>query len=40
MKIGKILIAALAVSLFGAVFAGVTCGWLFNWVYKLEPTNV
>ena len=40
MKIGKILIAALAVSLFSAIFAGVTCGWLFNWVYKLEPTNV
>lgn len=40
MKKGKILIAALAVSLFGAIFAGVTCGWLFNWVYKLEPTNV
>ncbi|MDD5634697.1 MAG: hypothetical protein PHW46_05430 [Candidatus Omnitrophica bacterium] len=40
MKIGKVLIAALAVSLFGAVFAGVTCGWLFSWVYKLEPTNV
>lgn len=40
MKIGKILIAALVVSLFSAIFAGVTCGWLFNWVYKLEPTNV
>ena len=40
MKIGKILIAALAVSLFGAIFAGLTCGWLFNWVYKLAPTNV
>jgi hypothetical protein len=40
MKMGKVLIAALAVSLFSAVFAGLTCGWLFNWVYKLEPTNV
>jgi hypothetical protein len=40
MKIGKILIAALAVSLFGAIFSGLTCGWLFNWIYKLEPTNV
>ncbi|MDD5681660.1 MAG: hypothetical protein PHI59_10540 [Candidatus Omnitrophica bacterium] len=40
MKIGKILIAALAVSLFGAIFGAVTCGWLFSWVYKLEPTNV
>jgi hypothetical protein len=40
MKIGKVLIAAVTVSVFGAIFAGVTCGWLFNWVYKLEPTNV
>jgi hypothetical protein len=40
MKIGKILAAAFAVSLFGAVFAGLTCGWMFNWVYKLEPVNV
>jgi hypothetical protein len=40
MKIGKILIAALVVSLVSAIFAGVTCGWLFNWVYKLEPTNI
>jgi len=40
MKIGKIIIAALIISLFSAIFAGVTCGWLFNWVYKLEPTNV
>jgi hypothetical protein len=40
MRMGKILVAALVVSLFSAVFAGVTCGWLFNWVYKLEPTNV
>jgi len=40
MKIGKILIAAAAVSVFGAIFGGVTCGWLFNWVYKLEPVNV
>lgn len=40
MKIGKILIAAVALSLFGMIFGGVTCGWLFNWVYKLEPVNV
>ncbi|MDD5194209.1 MAG: hypothetical protein PHQ96_00860 [Candidatus Omnitrophica bacterium] len=40
MKIGRMLIAAVAISLFGAIFGGLTCGWLFNWVYKLEPTNV
>jgi len=37
MKIGKALIAAAVVSVFGTIFAGLTCGWLFNWVYKLEP---
>ena len=40
MKIGKILIAAVAVSVFSAIFGGVTCGGIFSWVYKLEPTNV
>ena len=40
MKIGKILIAGLAVSVFSAIFAGATCGYLFSWVYKLEPTNI
>ena len=40
MKIGKILIAAVLLSVFGAIFGAVTCGGLFNWVYKLEPTNV
>ncbi len=40
MNIKKILIATLAVTVFDAVIGGLTCGWLFNWVYKLEPTNV
>lgn len=40
MKIGKILIAGLALSVFGAISGAVTCGGIFNWVYKLEPTNV
>jgi len=40
MKIGKILIAAVAVLVFNAIFGAVTCGGVFNWVYKLEPTNV
>jgi hypothetical protein len=40
MKIGRIFIAAVVISLFRAISAGITCGWLFNWVYKLEPTNV
>jgi hypothetical protein len=40
MKIGKILIAAIALSIFGVIFGTATCGGVFNWVYKLEPTNV
>lgn len=40
MKIGKIIVATIALSVFGFIFGGLTCGWLFNWVYKLEPTNV
>lgn len=40
MKIGRILIAGLAVTVFSAVVGGLTCGGIFNWVYKLEPTNV
>jgi hypothetical protein len=40
MKIGKILIAGVAVTVFSAIVGMVTCGGVFNWVYKLEPTNV
>jgi len=40
MKIGKVLIAGVAVTVFNVVVGMVTCGGVFNWVYKLEPTNV
>ncbi|MDD5680197.1 MAG: hypothetical protein PHI59_03030, partial [Candidatus Omnitrophica bacterium] len=40
MKLGKIVIAGLAVTIFGMIMGAVTCGGIFNWVYKLEPTNV
>jgi hypothetical protein len=40
MKIGKMLIAGLVVSVFNMIVGGITCGWLFNWVYKLEPANI
>lgn len=36
----RIILAGLAVTIFGIVVAMLTCGWLFNWVYTLEPTNV
>ena len=40
MKIRKILIAGVAVTVFDTIVGMLTCGWLFNWVYKLEPMNV
>lgn len=40
MKRGRILIAGTAVTVFNAIVSGLTCGGIFNWVYKLEPTNV
>ena len=40
MKIGKIIVAGIAVFVFNAVVGMVTCGGLFNWVYKIEPTTV
>lgn len=40
MKIGKVLIAGVAVTVFSMIFSIVTCAGVFNWVYKLEPTNV
>jgi len=36
----RIIIAAIVVTVFNAIFSAITCGWLFNSMYKLEPTNV
>lgn len=40
MKVGKVVIAGAAVTIVNAVIGMVTCGGVFNWVYKLEPANV
>ncbi|MBI5874158.1 MAG: hypothetical protein HZB36_08520 [Candidatus Omnitrophica bacterium] len=40
MKIGKIVIAGVVLTIFNAIVGSITCGGVFNWVYKLEPTNV
>ncbi len=40
MKIGKILIAGIAAAIFNTIVGALTCGGVFNWVYKLEPANV
>ncbi len=36
----KWLIAALVAAVIAFVYSFVTCGWLFNWVYFLEPVNM
>ncbi|MBN1553866.1 MAG: hypothetical protein JXA11_03920 [Phycisphaerae bacterium] len=36
----RIILAGIGAMVFDVVIAGLTCGWLFNWVYTLEPTNV
>ena len=40
MKIKKILLAAILVTIFATIVGMLTCGGFFNWVYKLEPVNV
>jgi len=40
MKLARIAAAGVLVTLFDAVVGMVTCGWVFNWVYHLEPTSV
>jgi len=40
MKIGKVLIAGVVVTVFNMIVGMVTCGGVFSWVYKLEPVNV
>jgi hypothetical protein len=40
MKISKLLIATLAVFVFSIILGMVTCGGVFSWVYKVEPTTV
>lgn len=40
MKIRKIFIAGVAVTIFNVIVGMATCGGVFNWVYKLEPVNV
>lgn len=40
MKISKVLIATIVVSVFNFIVGALTCGGVFSWVYKVEPTNV
>jgi hypothetical protein len=40
MKTVRVLTAGVVVTVFNTIVSAVTCGGVFNWVYKLEPTNV
>jgi hypothetical protein len=40
MRILKTIVATAAITIFNAVVGALTCGWIFNWVYKLEPVCV
>ena len=40
MKIGKVVISGIVVTVFNAIVGMVTCGGVFKWVYELEPVNV
>lgn len=40
MKWGRIILATIVVTVFQAIWGMVTCGWLFNWIYMLEPVSI
>lgn len=40
MNIKKIILAIIVVAVFNIIVGMLTCGGVFSWVYKLEPTNV
>lgn len=40
MNVKKMILAILAVAVFHVLVGMLTCGGVFNWVYKLEPTSV
>jgi len=40
MDTGKILLSGVIVWITSAAFGWLTCGWLFNWVYQIPPTNI
>lgn len=37
MHYNRLLLATLAVWVFGSLWVVATCGWLFNWVYEIPP---
>lgn len=37
MKKGKIILSGILIWIVGTIWSALTCGWLFNWVYTIEP---
>lgn len=40
MNIKKVILATIAVAIFNIIVGALTCGGVFSWVYKLEPTAI
>lgn len=40
MNYWRIFIAGVVVTVFSTGVGMITCGWLFRWVYEIEPTNI
>jgi hypothetical protein len=40
MNTKRMLAAGVVATIFEAVVGAVTCGGVFNWVYKIEPANI
>lgn len=40
MNIKRVILATIAVAVFNIIVGALTCGGVFSWVYKLEPTTV
>ncbi len=40
INVGKLVTAAIVITIVGMVIGFLACGWLFNWIYGIEPTNV
>lgn len=35
----KILLTALVLAVVEQIYGGLTCGWLFSWIYSIKPTS-
>lgn len=38
MTTKKIILTAFVITIVETIIYSVTCGWLFNWIYSVEPT--